>query len=79
MKSTPHLIIAVVGVLIALAITVSPLLDGGGAIPIPITELKVTAKKSSPETPKAETRIVRDPTLARAVDVIKGLSVLNRR
>ncbi len=46
MKSTPHLIIAVVGVLIALAITISPLLDGGGAIPIPITELKVTAKKS---------------------------------
>ena len=32
-----------------------------------------------PEPPKSETRIVRDPTLARAVDVIKGLAVLNRR
>lgn len=46
MKSTPHLIIAVVCTLIALAITIGPMLDGGGAIPIPTTELKVMAKKS---------------------------------
>lgn len=57
MKATPHLITAVVGVLIALAITVGPLLDGGGAIPITTTELKVTAKKGETTVIPADTPI----------------------
>ena len=31
------------------------------------------------DAPKTETRIVRDPALARALDVIKGMAVLNRQ
>ena len=57
MKSTPHLIIAVICVLIALAITISPMLDGGGAIPITTTEMKVTAKKGDKVVIPADTPI----------------------
>ena len=42
-------------------------------------ETNPTDNPPKSDAPKAETRIVRDPTLARAVDVIKGLAVLNRR
>jgi hypothetical protein len=71
MKSTPHLIIAVVGTLIALAITLGPLLDGGGAIAITTTELKITPKKGD------TTIIPHDAPIKPLVDDLAGPPATN--